>query len=88
MDEMNLDYKQMYENLQKLTAEKFKQEQCYFDLLCKVNSMNPYADKVSKVLTTLPMADQIKVLQCIAQYQEVCKALVEKHSLCDENDNE
>ena len=81
MDETNLDYKQMFENLQKLVAKTFEQEQTYFDLLCKVNSMNPYADKVSKILPTLPMADQIKVLQAVAQYQEICKFLVEKHSL-------
>ena len=86
MDEMNLDYKQMFENLQKLTAKKAEQEQLYFDLLCKVNSMNPYADKVSKVLQTLPMADQIKVLASVARYQSVCKSLVEKHSLYDETE--
>lgn len=86
MDDMNLDYKQMFENLQELTAKKAEQEQLYFDLLCKVNSMNCYGVKVSKVLTTLHMADQIKVLQCISQYQEVCKSLAEKYKLFDETE--
>lgn len=84
MDEMNLDYKQMFENLQKLTAKKAEQEQLYFDLLCKVNSMNHYGVKISSVLTSLPMADQIKILESVAYYQSVCKNLVEKHSLYDE----
>lgn len=86
MDEMNLDYKKMYENLQKLTAKKAEQEQYYFDLLCKVNSMNCYGVKISEVLTSLPMADQIKVLESVAYYQSVCKSLVEKHSLYNETD--
>lgn len=81
MDEMNLDYRQMFENLQELTAKKAEQEQLYFDLLSKVNSMNHYGVKISNVLPNLPMADQIKVLKSIAQYQSLCKSLIEKHSL-------
>ena len=84
MDEMNLDYKQMFKNLQELVIKKSEQEQLYFDLLSKVNSMNYYSVKVSNVLTTLPMADQIKVLKCVSQYQEVCKDLAVKHSLFDD----
>ena len=80
---MNLDYKQMFENLQKFTTKKIEQEQIYFDLLTKMNSLNLYANKVSKVLTTLPITDQIKALKAIVQYQTVCKSLAEKHLLFD-----
>ena len=50
MDEMNLDYKQMFENLQKLTAKKAEQEQHYFDLLCKFKQVKHYGDIISKNL--------------------------------------
>lgn len=86
MDDMNLDYKQMFETLQELTAKKAEQEQLYFDLLCKVKSTNCYSVKINEVLPSLPMADQIKVLESIAYYQSVCKSLVEKHSLFNETE--
>ena len=84
MDEMNLDYKQMYENLQKLTVQKAEQEQHYFDLLCKFEQLKHYGDIISKNIAKLPMADQIKVFESIVYYNSICKTLVEKHNIDEE----
>lgn len=78
---MELDYKKMYENLQKLTVKKAEQEQYYFDLLSKFESLKRYGDTISKNIAKLPMADQIKVFESIVYYNSICKSLVEKHNI-------
>lgn len=83
---MNLDYKRMFENLQEIIAKKAEQEQLYFDLLCKIEQMKKYGDIICKTLTKLPMADQIKVLESVLNYQIVCKILVEKRGIDVETD--
>lgn len=80
MDDMNLDYKKMFENLQNIVLQKSQQENLYFELLYKVNELEKYTKIMSNKLTSLSMTDQIKILQSVVHYQQICKTLVDKYS--------
>ena len=81
---MELDYKKMFETLQKIVANKAEQEERFFRLARECNELTPYTNKIRKVLMELSMADQIKVFECTVRYGNLCKHLVEKYGFDDD----
>lgn len=81
MDDMELDYKKMFEELQRVFKTKLDQETLYFELLAKVNELNDYGKIISESIQKLSIADQIKCLKAIINYQQICKTMVDKYSL-------
>ena len=81
---MELDYKEMFENLQRMVGSMFEKENRYFELLNKVNKLAPFSSKISKVMMEMPMTDQIAILEPLVAYLEVSKTMLEKHEFDDD----
>lgn len=81
---MELDYKEMFENLQRMVGSIFEREERYFELLRKVNELTPFCNKAAKVVMEMPIADQISILEPLVVYCETCKMVLEKHELDDD----
>ena len=81
---MELDYKQMFENLQKQIKPLIEREEKYFKLARRINELKPYTDKMAKVIMDMSMQDQISLMTPLAIYAETSKKLLEKYGLDDD----
>lgn len=81
---MELDYKQMFENLQRQIKPLIEREELYFKLARRIVELKPYTDKVAKVLMDMSMQDQISLMTPLATYAETSKKLLEKYELDDD----
>lgn len=88
MDEHNIDYKAMFENLTKRIDALLKADEEFFALSRLVNEQRPYVEKAGKHLLEFKKSEQIKVLRILSVYGSLCKTLCEKYSLLDEEESE
>ena len=85
-NDYNLDYKLMFEELQKRFEQFLKADDEYFDLIQTLITQNPYTDAVCENLLKLRKTDQIKALKVIVGYGELCKKLCAKYNLLVEEE--
>ena len=81
---MELDYKQMFENLQRQIKPLIEREELYFKLARRVTELKPYTDKMVKVMMDISMQDQIRLMTPLVTYAETSKKLLEKYGLDDD----
>lgn len=87
MDEYNVDYKTMFENIAKRLDDLLKKDEEYFALVKLMNEQKPYIEKVAKHSLNFKKNEQIKLMKILSSYGSLCKILCEKYSLIVEDED-
>lgn len=87
-DNYEIDYKAMFEAMQKRLHEAMKADEEYFALLNEVTENTKYGTALAPVILKLPKHEQIKYLRIAVQLAIVAKTLCEKYHLLDEETDE
>lgn len=86
MNEYNIDYKAMFEDLAKRFNALLKADEEFFALTKLVNEQNCYTEKAIKHFNGLKRNEQIELLRILSAYGALCKTLCEKYSLFDDEE--
>lgn len=84
MDNYEIDYKQLFEQMKERVESLLKADEEFFALINLTTELKPYCDIVTKHMFDIKKADQIKILKLLVPYGTLCKTLCEKYSLLDE----
>lgn len=86
MNEYNIDYEAMFKELSERFNALLKMDEEFFALLELANEQARYSAKAAEHFMKFKKSDQIKLLRTTTAHGAVCKALCEKYSLFDDEE--
>ena len=84
MNDYEIDYKAMIEQMRNRIEELLKADEEYFALSKLVNEQKVFVEIVGKNLFDMKKTDQINALRILVSYGTLCKTLCDKYSLLDD----
>lgn len=88
MNEYDIDYKAMFKEIRERFDTFLKMDEEFFALLELANEQARYSAKAAEHFMKFKKNDQIKLLRTTTAHGAVCKALCEKYSLFDDEEDD